>query len=99
MLIYLSFKFQKWKTGVLIYWPPYLTQDLGDKPSHKRTGGELFQEPVMISIFVQCLLSEQTNLFWGHFDVTKLIPNTVEDDCVHKTSSFKLETANFIFYL
>ena len=28
--------------------------------------------------------------------MTKLIPNTVEDDCVHKTSSFKLETANFI---
>ena len=28
--------------------------------------------------------------------MTELIPNTVEDDCVHKTSSFKLETANFI---
>ena len=50
----------------------------------------------MISIFLQCLLSELTNLFWGHFDVTKLIPNTVEDDCIHKTSSFKLEAANFI---
>ena len=42
MLIFLSFKFQKWKPGVLIYWPPYLTQDLGLKLSHKRTGGELF---------------------------------------------------------
>ena len=28
--------------------------------------------------------------------MTELIPNTVEDDCVHKTSSFKLETANVI---
>ena len=28
--------------------------------------------------------------------MTELIPNTVEDDCAHKTLSFKLETANII---
>ena len=28
--------------------------------------------------------------------MTELIPNTVENDCVYKTSSFKLEYANFI---
>ena len=27
--------------------------------------------------------------------MTELIPNT-EDDCIHKTSSFELETAHFI---